>query len=624
MKYIFVVFIILNTALLSWAQLTQLPIQYSVQETPTHPSARIQGLTPISLPFWDDFSTSTGVLDTTWWIPGSTVQVLARPGNGILPPTLNVVTFDGVDAMGDPYSPTDTDGPTDSLVSQPIRLTEVPISLRETVYLSFFFQVKGLGNQPEPEDSLHLYFKKSDSSWQKMWPLTGDNIPLDPTIFTEKIIKVPNNADFFHDGFQFKFQAIGRQSGWFDNWNIDYIYMDKRRNANDDSYLDRAFTDLPSSILSGFTAIPFNDFIIDSDPSVYLTQSSTWIKNLENDLQPVEYTAVIIDTLNNVALDTIADLVGLNLFARDVREAISNVPDANAFDLNADSLFLEIKYSVNSGDKNLIDSIYNAGADTAFYTNINLRVNDTVSSYITIHDYYAYDDGSAEFGAGINQKDGRIAYQFITKNTQFINRVDIYFPNISRNQFGSPMEIYILKELVDFNQPFLGFVVGAVQHNGINQFITYNFNTSIAVQDTFYVAFRNLANDGLWTAIGLDKNTDSGDKIYSSVDGSWVHNTSIQGSLMIRPYFIDELVTSIENKPKRLKVYPNPATNRLNIEGDYDKLYVLDIAGRPIDYEVYAEGYRKQLYFANRNKGLIFLIIEINGQKEVYKILLSH
>jgi hypothetical protein len=623
MKYIFVVFIMFNTALFSWAQLRQLPIRHSVQETTTNPASRLQVLTPVSLPFWDDFSTSTGQLDTTWWIPGSTVQLLTRPGNGVLPPTFNVVTFDGVDAMGDPYSPTDTDGPTDSLVSQPIKLTEVPLSLRETVYLSFFFQVKGLGNQPEPEDSLHLYFKKSDGSWQKMWPLAGDNIPLDPTIFTEKIVKVPNNADFFYDGFQFKFQAIGRQSGWFDNWNIDYIYMDKRRNANDDSYLDRAFTDFPSSILSGYTAMPFNDFIINSDPSIYLSQSSTWIKNLENDLQPVEYTAIITDTLNNIALDTIADLVALNLFARDVREAVSNVPDANAFDLNADSLFLEIKYSVNSGDKNLIDSIYNAGADTAFYANINLRVNDTVRSYITIHDYYAYDDGSAEFGAGINQKDGRIAYQFITKNSQFLNRVDIYFPNISRNQSGSPMEIYILKELVDYNQPFLGFVVGAVQHNGINKFITYNFNTSIAVQDTFYVAFRNLANDGLWTAIGLDKNTNSGDKIYSSVDGSWIHNTSIEGSLMIRPHFIDELVTGIENKPERLKVYPNPTSNRLNIEGEYDKLYVLDIAGRPIDYKIYTSGYHKQLNFANRNKGLIFLIIERGVHKEVHKIILS-
>jgi len=581
-------------------------------------------LTPISLPFWDDFSTTTGLLDTTWWIPGSAAQILPRPGNGILPPTINVVTFDGVDALGMPYSVIDTDGPTDSLVSQPIKLTEVPVSLRETVFLSFFFQVKGLGNQPEPEDSLHLYFKKSDGSWQKMWPLAADNIPLDPTIFTEKIVKVPNNTDFFHDGFQFKFQAFGRQSGWFDNWNIDYIYMDKRRNANDDSYLDRAFTDQPSSILNGYTAMPFNDFVINSDPSEFLTQSSTWIKNLENDVQPVEYTAIIIDTLNNIAIDTIANMAALTLFPKDIREAISNVPDANAFDLNADSLFLEIKYSVNSGDKNLIDSIFNAGADTVFYANINLRVNDTVRTYITIHDYYAYDDGSAEFGAGINQKDGRIAYQFVTKNSQFVDRVDIYFPNISRNQMGSPMELYILDELVDFNQPFLGFMVGAVQHDGINNFISYNFNTSIAVQDTFYVAFRNLANDGLWTAIGLDKNTNTGDKIYYSVDGSWIHNTNIEGSLMIRPHFIDELVTNIENNPERLKIYPNPATDRLNIEGDYDKLYVLDITGRPVAYQIHAEGYRKQLYFANRNKGLIFLIIERGDQKEVHKVLLSY
>jgi hypothetical protein len=614
---------LVNT-LAGWAQLRQLPIQYPIPAATSNPSARLQELTPITLPFWDDFSTSTGLLDTTWWVPGSQVQILPRPGNGILPPTINVATFDGVDAMGIPYSVTDTDGPVDSLVSQPIDLTQVPTSLQATIYLSFFFQVKGLGNQPEPEDSLLLYFKKADGSWQKMWPLAGDIIPQDPTIFTEKLVNVPNNSDFIYDSFQFKFQAIGRQNGWFDNWNIDYIYMDKRRNASDNSYLDRSFTELPTSILNGYTAMPFNDFVINSDPAEFLTESSTWIRNLENDVQPVEYSAIITDTLNNIELDTIADFVGINLFPRDVREVTSNLPDANAFELNADSLFLEVKYFVNSGDKNLIDSIYNAGADTAFYSNINLRVNDTVRSYVTIHDYYAYDDGSAEFGAGINQKDGRIAYQFITESNQFIDRVDIYFPNISRNQNGSPMEIFILKELVDINNPYLGFIVGSIRHEGINKFVSYNFNTSISVQDTFYIGFRNLASDGLWTAIGLDKNTNTGDKIYYSVDGSWLPNTSIEGSLMIRPHFTSDLVTGIENRQEQLKVYPNPATNRLNIEGNYDKLYVLDIAGRPIDYDINNDGYRRQLLFATQNKGLIFIVFEIDGQKVVHKILLSN
>ena len=623
MRYLFVVFIMLSAALISKAQIRQLPIQYPVSATKANPSARLQGTTPITLPFWDDFSTSTGLLDTTWWIPGSQVQILPRPGNGISPPSVNVVTFDGVDAMGNPYSISDTDGPVDSLISQPIDLTQVPTSLKGTVYLSFFFQVKGLGNQPEPEDSLILYFKKADSTWQKVWPLAGDNIPQDPTIFTEKIIQVPNSADFFYDSFQFKFQAIGRQNGWFDNWNIDYIYMDKRRDANDNSYLDRAYTENPSSILNGYTAMPFNDFFANSDPMEFLSTSSTQIRNLENDIQPVEYSAIITDTLNNIILDTIANFVPITLFPRDIREATSNLPDASVFDINADSLFLEIKYSLNSGDKNLIDSIYNVGADTAFYSHIDLRVNDTVRSYITIHDYLAYDDGSAEFGAGINQIDGRIAYQFVTKSSHFINSVDIYFPNISRNQAGSPMELYILKELEDYNQPYLGFTKSAIMHNGINEFVTYNFNKSVHVQDTFYIGFRNLATDGEWTAIGLDKNTDSGDKIYYSVDGFWHQNTDIKGSLMIRPHFIDELVTGIDLEKKIFNVYPNPATNWLTLEGSYDKLYVLDITGRAINYDIHDEGYQKRLFFNNRYQGLIFIIVEKDGQRIVRKILLT-
>jgi Secretion system C-terminal sorting domain len=624
MRYTIIVFIFLSTALTSWGQLRQLPIQYPVSSVSTNPAARLQELTPITLPFWDDFSTSTGLLDTTWWIPGSQVQILPRPGNGILPPTINVVTFDGVDANGIPYSQASTDGLVDSLVSQPIDLSQVPTSLRGTVFLSFFFQVKGLGNQPEPEDSLHLYFKKADGSWQKMWPLAGDNVPQDPTIFTEKLVMVPNSADYFYDSFQFKFQAIGRQNGWFDNWNIDYVYMDKRRNPNDKSYLDRAFTDLPTSILNGYSAMPFNEFTALSDPTPFLLSSSTWIRNLENDTQPVKYTAIITDTLNNIVLDTIASSVGLLLFPGDVKKVVSSLPDPGVFDLNADSLFLEIKYSVSSGDKNLIDSIYNAGADTAFYANINLRVNDTVRSYVAINDYFAYDDGSAEFGAGINQKDGRIAYQFVTQNIQFVDRVEFYFPNISRNQAGSPIEIYVLKELGDINNPFLGFTTGSIRHDGINEFVSYQFNTSILVQDTFYIGFRNLADDGLWTAIGLDKNTDTGDKIYYSISGTWSKNTSIQGSLMIRPHFVDELVTGIEIEKKELKVYPNPTTDMLYVEGDYDKIDVFDLAGRPVNYDLQDHGYRKQLLFATRNKGLIFIVIEIDGEKIVRKVLLTY
>jgi hypothetical protein len=245
------------------------------------------------------------------------------------------------------------------------------------------------------------------------------------------------------------FQAIGRQNGWFDNWNIDYIYMDKRRSANDDSYLDRALTDYPSSILGQYTAMPFNEFMFAMDPGQHLSSITTKIRSLEDDVQPIQYTAIITDTLNNTLVEKIADNIELLLFQKDIRDAPSSVPNPNAFNPSADSLYLEIEYSVSTGDKNLIDSIDNAGADTIFYDHINLRVNDTARTYITINDFYAYDDGSAEYGAGINQEGGRIAYQFVTNTPQYIDHVEMYFPNISRDQAGSPLEIFVLKDLED-------------------------------------------------------------------------------------------------------------------------------------------------------------------------------
>jgi hypothetical protein len=122
----------------------------------------------------------------------------------------------------------------------------------------------------------------------------------------------------------------------------------------------------------------------------------------------------------------------------------------------------------------------------------------------------------------------------------------------------------------------------------------------------------------------LDKNTNTGDKIYSNIFGAWLQNTSIEGSLMIRPHFTDNRVTGIENRQDRLSVYPNPATNRINIEGNYDNLYVHDIAGRPLEYDILNFGNQRQLLFATSNKGLIFIVFEIDGEKVVHKILLSN
>ncbi len=593
------------------AQLVERPLQDSPNS-----NARIltQQNQTIVLPFWDDFSTSNGALDTTWWTTKSYSQIIVKRGIGIDPPTVGVATFDGVDALGLPYLPGPTDGGVDSLVSHYIDLTQVPTNLRSTVYLSFFYQFYGLGESPEVQDSLILYFKNVDGQWDKMWPKQGENYSTDPTIFTEIFTQV-NGTQYFHPEFQFMFKATGRQNGWLDNWLVDYVYMDKRRADTDNSYLDRAFTIPPSSIFDLYTSIPFSDFAIAVDKDILFNSSQTKLRNLENDFQPVEYSVNLYDTLNNVLIEQITTDEPLVFLGKDLIDVSSNALDPSLLDVNADSLFLMLEYSVNSGDKFLIDSIYIDGMgieDTAFYSNVNLRQNDTLRSYFNLHNYYAYDDGTAEYGAGINQPQGKLAVQFNVLDGQYLNRIDMYFPNVQGNQTGVPLELFVLNDFEN-NENSVRFQSNiAISHSGINKFITYELSTPIFVTDTFYIGFTNLSSNQDWLTIGLDKNTDSSDKIYVNINGSWVPNTTVQGSLMMRPYFTQTtpILGLKEDNVASVHVFPNPSYGRLTIKGRYNSLNLIDVLGKSVPYEL---DNRNELYFEVSSPQVLILIIETDS-----------
>ena len=84
------------------------------------------------LPFWDDFSTSVKVPDPALWAFGNVVSINA--GRSINPPSLNAATFDGVNALGNPYSnELDATGKADSLVSQCIDLSGLGVDQNDSV-----------------------------------------------------------------------------------------------------------------------------------------------------------------------------------------------------------------------------------------------------------------------------------------------------------------------------------------------------------------------------------------------------------------------------------------------------------------------------------------------------------
>ena len=191
-------------------------------------NARTKSHEPVSLPFWEDFSSlKPGYPDTAKWVNSTSVNI--SDGAGINPPSVNVAEFDGLDPGGTPYNVTETtlNGFTDTLTSVEIRMDEVLLAERNSVYLSFFYQWKGNGEPPDQNDFLQVEFKNDQDNWDIVSTIYGGEID-DPTIFNTALIQVSGDQ-FYHDAFQFRLRSYGRLSGRYDTWIVDYIYLNKGR-----------------------------------------------------------------------------------------------------------------------------------------------------------------------------------------------------------------------------------------------------------------------------------------------------------------------------------------------------------------------------------------------------------
>ncbi len=185
----------------------------------------------LSLPFFDDFSNYTGHPDTSRWEIGGGTFV--NIGIGISPPSLGVVTFDGISENGTPYEfrPNFPKGTADNLTSLPIDLSN--LSTFDAVSISFFWQQGGFGEAPDEKqgDSLILEFKipltDSTFGWRVVWGVEAvDTLAADTVQFAEVFL---TDSAFFISDFQFRFRNRGTLSGSYDNWHLDYIILDAFR-----------------------------------------------------------------------------------------------------------------------------------------------------------------------------------------------------------------------------------------------------------------------------------------------------------------------------------------------------------------------------------------------------------
>jgi hypothetical protein len=538
---------------LTFALFGQIEVMPIIKESKSSPKRQAGTSAFTTLPFWDDFSTSNYRPGDQWEFSQSVEISSGLPSNA---PTYKAATLDGVDSTGAFYSDSEKfAGRTDQLISKAIDLSSM--SGDESIYLSFFWEAGGNGERPEDEsDSLRLQLLNQDSLWVTAWKMAATQV-LDFENFTQEIVKI--NSNFRHEDFRFKFEIFGTQQGRFDTWHIDYVYMNNGRTANDLTYLDRAFSGQLQSLVFPYHEMPAHHFF--RDPSAFLNLQSFTASNLDVTPHTLELDYELkIENMGDTY--TFLDDSHVFLSGEIKKDTLIALPAIPAMDPPPDSIVLTNTISSDFNDQQ---------------TPVDYRVNDSLTDTLLFEDYYAYDDGEAEFVAGVGEF-GSVAIEFVIGEQDTLTHFDIYFPKSHESAVGKTISLNLWRKL-DGSDP-ISSKSYTVQDTDLNRFTRIQIVNPVVVTDTIYVGYKQETN--AFFPVGLDRNNQAAkEKMYYLSGNTWLQNELANGVMMIRPVFrsLGDLVLN-SRISHDLNIYPNPTKGTVTINGDYESLKVLSVSGQ--------------------------------------------
>jgi len=570
-------------------------IQDHYKDLSTRPGFKSKALADtLDLPFFDDFSKYTIYPDPTLW---EDQNAFVNFTYGVNPISIGVATLDAIDYKGSIHENANTFGfIADHLTSQPINLDYLPSA---SVYLSFFYQPQGLGDEPDPADSLVLeFYSPGDSIWHSIWNAPGNTLQE----FRQVLIPVIDTL-FLKKGFKFRFKnyaslttnssSPGRIANC-DHWNLDYIKLDKDRNPNDTLLNDVTMVNPIQSLLKNYEAMPWDHF------------KATSLSEMGNSIS-ISYTNHDDSVRNVTRLFEVRDVYQAEL-DYSLSGGAANIDPTETIHYDTTLIYT---YSSDQTDSALFEVMAYLITD-----NFDNKINDTVYYYQFFHDYFAYDDGSSERGYGIagdGAENARIAYQFNSTIPDTLYGIQIYF---NQSYLNESQKYFTLSVWGD-NSGIPGEILSSQEtvlpeyENELNRFHTYKLDTPVFVSGIFYVGWQQITDAFL--NFGFDINRIRNDKIFYQESGIW-YNSSFFGALMIRPVMGRSLLTSQRSIPAEsgFHLYPNPATNYIRIEFPKGKTYnniqfiISDTYGRTI---FQSRGETREINLSGISSGLYFLII---------------
>lgn len=543
----------------------------------------------IFLPFIDDFSNYVGIPNPDKWESFGAVVNCSYQFN---PPSVGVATLDATDIYGKLYAHA-TSSPfyADTLASRSIRLDSVlspygiALSPSDSVYLSFYVQPAGgsgkqwemIGSRPSSEDSIILEFYSPETGWSRIWSMGGEHAD---SLYNRygsyyKYVLIPiTDQTYFNKEFRFRFRNMASLSnsslssyiGNCDQWNIDYVYLNKNRSFEDTSRRDLAFVEPAPSMLKRYQAMPSRQFRQDEmADSLHIkivnladmALSSTYKYEITNESGMRLYSY-------DGGFENISPYSQTQQYQTSPNHARPTVDFV--FDINPDRWYaFDITHTIKEG----------VGQDW-------LPANDTIRFKQIFEDYFAYDDGTAENGIGVEPISGsHLAVRYDLNEKDTLSAVDIYFnTSLDEGNFkpfficvwtcenGLPAEmIYKSEKLIP-------------RSDSLNRFARFVLDESIVLPaGSFFISLQTKGNDYL--NIGFDRNTNSSEYTFSKTGSDWQQSFE-KGSVMMRPYFgyrasvgLDEVDAS------EIKIYPNPASTKVylqNCDGLLKRLF--DMNGR--------------------------------------------
>ncbi|MCO6500801.1 MAG: T9SS type A sorting domain-containing protein [Vicingus serpentipes] len=584
--------------------------------TPNSPyiKKRNHNKTLLSLPFVDDFSQNYIYPNELLW---EDMDAHVNSNFPIDPPTYGVATLDGLNSIGYPYNfsfPT-AHGIADHLTSNAIDLS----SIVDSVFLSFYYQPQGNGNKPETQDSLKLEFLRlSDSTWVRMWGIAGG-----PTQAFQKVM-IPVDTSFQKSGFKFRFLNYATLSGNVDHWNIDYVYLNDNRNHADTALNDVSFITNHFNLLKGYTAMPWQHYLTDTIGHMNDVMNVTYKNNHNADYAIFyKYQVITNNGTGNIIETYPTSTSSKPAFAFSSftePQAVYKVsPFLNDFTFpsyfSAQTKVFQIKnyFDFDAGGGVVVDS---------------LRRNDTVRSYQVFGSYYAYDDGSAEVGYGVQGVGAKLAHEFNIKKSDTLTAFQIYFNPIQNNLSNETFRLKVWSSLSPEVEVYSqsAALYTQLEYSNTNEFLNYNLDVPIYLPaGTYYFGWEKIS--AAFLNVGFDLNTNNKTKIHINTVGVW-ENGSFNGSLMLRPVFgtFSDPTVSINNptlSDEDFIVFPNPAKQIIyfNKTGETKSNYtveLIDLSGRTITSS--STFFSNQLDIKNTSNGIYFIrFINLNNDRTIIK-----